>query len=247
MSVESAPDVEPTPAVPPVADKPKQYPFKVMAVLATAFRMTRRNLPLVLILAAVMTIPNLLAQYTTPLVAMLCQSVASAIATAFVSYAVIMDMNGTRPSLRACIAYGISRFWAVLGVSIFSAFAIIAGAMLLVVPGIIVALMFFVIVPVTVIERVGLDAAMKRSRELTSGRKGDLFVLGMCLGVLAVPFAMVAVSLEPWALKIWLGVFTTLVATFMSVLSAVVYVVLRQLREGTQMPELALAIARVRT
>jgi hypothetical protein len=251
--IESTPPAEPVPAAPestppaePVAAAKKEYPFKVLPVFATSVRMARRNFPLFFLLVCMMVVPSLISQYVNQLLGMFAQSVLSSVATAFVSYAVVMDMNGSQPSFGACISYGFSSFWRVLGVSLFSGFAILAATMLLIVPGIIVALMFFVIVPVTVIEGVGLDAAMKRSRELTAGRKGDLFVLGMLVGVLIVPLAIAAVLIEPSSPELPIAVVSGLFGAFMPVVSAVVYVVLRQLREGTQVPELATAFARIR-
>ena len=57
------------------------------------------------------------------------------------------------------------------------------GAMLLLVPGIIVALILWVAVPAAVVERSGLRA-LGRSHELTNGFKGQIFGLALILGVL---------------------------------------------------------------
>lgn len=242
MSDESTRDIGPTPPAPPAK---QEYPFKVLAVFATAVRMTRRNFPLFLVLAAVMVLPSLISQYVNPMLGLLGQSVASAVATSFVSYAVIMDMNGSQQSLASCLAQGFASFWRVLAVSILSGLVIFAAVLLLIVPGIIVGLMFMVIVPVTVIEGLSPGAAMKRSRELTYGRKGDLFALAMLVGLLFVPLMVVVVQLDPAVQTISLSVASSLFSAFMSVVSAVVYVVLRQIREGTKVPELATAFARI--
>lgn len=168
-------------------------------------------------------------------------------ASAVVSYGVIMELSGSRPSTRACIVGGLAQLQRVLGVMVVSTIAILGAMVLLVVPGVIVALMFFVIVPVTVVEDVSISGAMKRSRELTNGRKGDLFLI-LCLGGLveAIVELVAHYQLGPQAahvLRIACSAFTTL---YFAVTAAVVYVMLRELREGRQVPELATAFARIR-
>ncbi len=58
------------------------------------------------------------------------------------------------------------------------------GLVLLIVPGIILALMWALTIPVAVIEDTGLRDSVNRSAELTKGHRGRVFVLGLLVIVL---------------------------------------------------------------
>ena len=120
------------------------------------------------------------------------------------------------------------------------------AALLFVVPGIIVALMFYVIVPVTLVEGLGIRAAMKRSRELTHGRKGDLFLIMILAIGVAIPIQLFAKELGHEGAIVWKALGGALTTMFFSVTVGVTYFELRKLRDGLQVPELATAFARIR-
>lgn len=173
--------------------------------------------------------------------------VTNALTTAVVTYGVIMELHGSRPSTRACITTGSRQVGRVLGVSLVTTIAIFGAMLLLVVPGIIVALMLYVVVPVTLVEGLGVRAAMRRSRALVHGRKGDLFLI-MLFGI-AINIAIELVAfyeLGAEAAFVWRTLGSALSTMFFAVTASVVYVELRKLREGTQVPELATAVARFR-
>jgi hypothetical protein len=231
--------------------KPSAYPFSVLAVLRTAMRVTKRNLVPFLVLSSVIVAPSIIvvrvANVEEAIVVLLLGMVTQSLASAVVTYGVVMELQGSRPSARACIANGFSQLGRVLGVSLIAALAICGAMLLLIVPGVIVALMFYVIIPVTVVERVGIDAAMKRSRELTHGRKGDLWLILMLGAAINIAIELTAkYELGPEAALALRGVGSAFTTMFFSVTSAVVYVTLRRLREGTTVPDLATAFARIR-
>ena len=61
----------------------------------------------------------------------------------------------------------------------------IVGFILLFVPGVIVALMWSVVVPVFVVEHPGVFASFGRSRALTKGHRGKIFLLVLLYIVIA--------------------------------------------------------------
>ena len=65
------------------------------------------------------------------------------------------------------------------------------GFVLLIVPGIILALMWALTIPVAVIEDTGLRDSVNRSAELTKGHRGRVFVLGLLVIVLWYAIYMV--------------------------------------------------------
>jgi hypothetical protein len=140
-----------------------------------------------------------------------------------------------------------AQLFLVIAVSIVSTLAIAGATLLLIIPGIVVSLMMYVVVPVTIVEGLGVKAAMKRSRQLTHERKGDLFlivILGMAIGAGIELVARFELSGE--VAFVWRAFGASLAQMFFAVTVAVAYVELRKLRDGTQVPEIATAVARFR-
>jgi len=239
---------EPPAQAPPPA---KEYPFSVVDVLATSLRVTRRNFVAFFVLSCVLEIPMMLVHLVDTrqdkLLALLVGMVAIALNIAVVTYGVIMELTGSRPSTRTCIKTGFDQIGSVLGVSLVSTLLIFGAALLLFVPGVIASLAYFVVVPVAVVERVGIGGALRRSRELTRDRKGDLFLLLALTAGLSVGITLVARNeLTHDAALAWLAGTRPLARMFVSVMTAVAYVELRKLRDGLEVPELATAMARFR-
>ena len=87
------------------------------------------------------------------------------------------SLGGPRPArLRECLGE-ITTVWLV------TSFAVLGGALLLVIPGICLTVMWSVCVPVIVIERTGPLAALGRSRQLIRGHGGGVFgrLVALCL------------------------------------------------------------------
>ena len=60
------------------------------------------------------------------------------------------------------------------------------GYLLLVIPGVIIALMMWVAVPVVIVERGGVGHALQRSKDLTTGFRLRIFMLNLVLGVIMI-------------------------------------------------------------
>ena len=67
------------------------------------------------------------------------------------------------------------KIFPLIGLSIVSSIMISIGTLLLVVPGIIIALSLSIVIPVMLLENKGIMATIKKSRELTKGAKGKIF------------------------------------------------------------------------
>lgn len=149
--------------------------------------------------------------------------------------------------LRAAIA---DKFFTVYGVSIIFNILIGSGTVLLVVPGIIAALMFFVSVPVAVIEKGGVFESLARSRDLTRGKRWGLFgylviqaimLIGIIVG-LYLPTGLIEdgswPALEPLLPAFYL-VSELIISVFMLLLTVAAYIHLRDLKEGHRPEALA--------
>jgi len=227
--------------------------FGVWGVLSTSFRVWRRNLLPFTLIAFVIYAPDiaLRSAITDPdyLLALApLELLLHTILSASLTYGVVMELHGTRPSLRACILTGLAQLVPVIGVVVLSTLAIGAALLLLLVPGIILLLRWYVAVPVAIIERLGVTDSLQRSRELTHGYKWPLFVI-LVVTCLA-PFGVSYLNQETFAgigLTIATELFGVLLGSLMGVVTAVAYTALRQVKDGTRLPEIASAFARFKS
>jgi hypothetical protein len=76
-------------------------------------------------------------------------------------------------------------FWPLVGVSILFGIGVAIGFVLIIVPGLILIVLWSVVAPVTVLERPGVFAAFRRSREIVRGNGWNVF------GVIVMVFVIV--------------------------------------------------------
>lgn len=169
--------------------------------------------------------------------------------------ATIAHAEEQRASLAQCISTGLSVAVPLIGLSILMMLGLMAGFLLLFVPGVILYLMWSVAVPALVAEEQGVFAAFGRSRALTKGARWKIFGLQLLLIVLIFVFSAVfgalvlaggmatsaaggAVSMSPLFL-ILSAVSNTLLIAFWSTAQANLYIGLREWKDGPQAGKLA--------
>ena len=176
----------------------------------------------------------------------LLNTVLSSILSGALVYAVVMQLQGKSASLSQCVSVGLSRVFPVIGVAIVVGIGVGIGFLLLVVPGVILWLMWFVAIPVAVVERPGVFASLSRSSELTKGSKGAIFLLVLVLVAIGIGISFLLGGAllkasegmkEPLFLTMALEVLVT--APFGAALSGVTYLTLRRVKEGISADELA--------
>lgn len=164
---------------------------------------------------------------------------------ASVTHATVTYLNGRPASIADCLATGFSSVVQLTLIAVLMFLALIPAMLLLVIPGVILAMMWFVAVPACVVERTGVLGAFSRSRELTRGYRWPIFWLYVVFVILMILIAVVVGA------TIGIGVFaasggvitspvqiaietigTTISSTVISTLVASVYYELRQLKEG---------------
>jgi hypothetical protein len=101
--------------------------------------------------------------------------------------------EGERPRIGASLGRGLRRFLPLAVVSVISWFMIMFGLLLFIVPGLIVAAMYFAVYPAIVIENRGPIDALGRSRSLSRGARGRI------LGIIVVAWL---ISLLP-SIAMW--------------------------------------------
>lgn len=87
--------------------------------------------------------------------------------------------------LSDCAQAGIAKLGPILAIFLLTYIGVVAGLILLLVPGIIVALMWSVATPALLAENLGVLGSFGRSRALTKGSRGKIFLV-LLLGVIVV-------------------------------------------------------------
>lgn len=88
--------------------------------------------------------------------------------TAALVYGTLQDLRGEKASIGECFSQGLGRMFPVLGIALVTYLVIFLAALALIIPGIYVAVMLWVTIPVAVVERRGIGS-LGRSSELTRG------------------------------------------------------------------------------
>ena len=201
--------------------------------------------------AAPGAVPNPLALLPYTLAGGLFGVILNVVAQAMLTHATVTDLSGSRPTFSNCVKTALPLILPLIGVGLLVYFGIVLGMILLIVPGIILALMWSVSVPALVEERRGVVASMSRSRALTKGSRWRLFGLFLVAGIiLFIPPAIIAgfatrlqgsaipSPLSPAAL---LGSLVgSLAAMLLATIVAAAYVELRTVKEGATVESLAL-------
>jgi hypothetical protein len=171
--------------------------FRIGQALSKAINIYGRNIVIFTLIAGVIWLPVGLAGYFlqsmppdirpfAPLIVVVLALFLQPLSTAIILYGAFQDMRGYGVSLSESIARGLSRFPALLGLMVVMTLALIVGLMLLVVPGLILIIMWYVAVPVCVVERIGPIGSLGRSQELTKGHRWKLFGLYLLIVILGV-------------------------------------------------------------
>jgi hypothetical protein len=149
-----------------------------------------------------------------------------------------------------CLATAFRRLLQLLGLGLVSGIAFLFAAVLLIVPAIILATVWYVAAPLVVAERRGVFAALGRSAELTKGERWNIvLVLLITLGFMLVIFMLSSVltgvalalsasggSFSGLALPMATvgAISTTLQTTLTGAIPTAVYIELRALKEGPE-------------
>jgi Membrane domain of glycerophosphoryl diester phosphodiesterase len=166
------------------------------------------------------------------------------LAQAVILYGAFQAMRGRPVNLGECLKVGLSRFFPIVGLIICAYLAIWIGLMLLIVPGIILGVMWYVSTPVCVVEQKGPLASLGRSSELTKGHRWKIFgmvllliivagIVGAIIGaLLGLTGSTVLIALGT---LVWNGVW----GAFYAIFGVVTYHDLRVAKEGVDVHEIA--------
>jgi hypothetical protein len=234
--------------------------FSAGAVLSRTFSIWLRNIVPFSILCIIVYIPDFAFGYgaiknnlfgmsilTFAFVQVMLRSLLNLIATAAITYGVVMQLRGTTPSIGGSVGIGLSRALAVLGTSLLAGLAIVGGFILLVVPGIMIMCALYVAVPVAIVEKPGATAALRRSATLTSGHRGSIFGIVFVLGLLGYVVQRILMTIsgsgssESQALTgfVLTGGVSAILSALGATAAGVAYHDLRSAKEGVDVAQLA--------
>lgn len=147
------------------------------------------------------------------------------------------------------ISTGLRYMLPILPLIIVTGIGIYIGLALLVLPGLYLMAMWFVIVPVFIVEQSGMGGAISRSAQLSEGYRWPLVGLVLLYVILYVVIGAVSGGLQfvfagmGGVGLILAAISTTVIAAFLycigSCLAALVYARLREIKEGTDVSEIA--------
>jgi membrane-anchored glycerophosphoryl diester phosphodiesterase (GDPDase) len=172
--------------------------------------------------------------------------------------AAIDDLSGRGVSIGAALSTSLALLLPMIGLGIVVGIAVAIGLVLLIVPGVYLALRWAVAAPVLVVERLGVFASMERSTALTQNHRWAILGLVVLYVIVVMIFYVIIGLIVPGAAMALYGitpeapsliilvvvmavqVLTSMVAT---VGGAAIYFELRQIKEGVGVAELAQVFA----
>lgn len=235
--------------------------FSFGTVMSGSFSVLFRNLIPFLFFAILLTVPGFLFAYLMPVpetqteaqirpfIAVLIDFVCATLVSATLVYGTVQELRGRHASIGASIGHGLSVILPALGVTLVIGIGIALGMILLIVPGLILVCMWWVAVPVAVVERPGVFASIGRSAELTKGSRWTIFgifvvvalisgLIVFLLGVAMAP-AVFRGSISPLTFFIIDWLVGAAFSAFSAVLAGVGYFALRVDKEGADIDQLA--------
>jgi len=180
--------------------------------------------------------------------------VTSSITQGVIVYAAFQQMRGTPVGIGEALTKVLPRLLPMIGTGLLCGIAGGAGMILLIVPGLIAMLAFFVAQPVCVVERLSPVASMKRSAMLTKGYRWSLFGILVVYGLALMLVAWIGiivigkvtggtVNLATLTTAKALIPFNFVLSTFfgavMALVTAVIYHDLRVLKDGLDLEQIA--------
>ncbi len=235
--------------------------FSIGRILGNSFSILNKNIISFGIMALILMIPNayfLILPLTGGVITLgafdnsfgiiaitlMVQMIFSSLLTAMLVYGTFNSIKGQQVSFSQMLSKGLSIVFPVIGLSIVIFMIVALGTILLIIPGIILFTMFYVAIPVKVIESVGISDCLTRSKSLTDGHKWGIFgllvIISIASAILNMAVTSSIVMMGSFIIpSILLYVLTAYITAFAAVMSAMVYYELRSEKEGIDIDQLS--------
>jgi uncharacterized membrane protein len=213
-----------------------QGEFRVGHVFSRAWSVFSQNFLTFILVTGIASLPSLLMPRPTPGVppvdpfqnlgmvvfVSLVMIVLGTLSQAIVLYGAFQVMRGRPVDLAESAKIGLRRFFPIVGLAISMTVLAFLASLLLVIPGLIVYMMWFVATPVCVVEQLGPFRSMGRSRELTKGHRWKLFGLVLLILIPALIFGAIVGAVMVAATGGFLAAVTTMSITMATTLGQIV-------------------------
>jgi hypothetical protein len=239
--------------------------FQVGRVISTSIAVFGRNIGPFLVIAFIIGIPYLLVSLMTAssidieaiqatgqlpsgfwgmiVIGILIYMLTYALTQAALVYGTVHDLRGQKASFGDCLSRGMAVLPRVVIVAVLASIGIWIGSLLLLIPGLILMVMWWIVNPVLVIEGAGIGEAFGRSRALTSGRRWQIFgilvLVGVAYWIVSFVLGLVGGAMGLLVQQLLSAVVMLVFSAFASVLTAVGYYFLRAEKEGIIIDDLA--------
>ncbi len=250
-----------------MAAEPGSVQFSIGRVIGSSFGVYARNFIGFTVLAAVISLINVATGFvigTDPnaiaagqfdvvpiVIGVIVGIIVSALTQAAIIYGTFQDLRGQKAGMAACISRGIATMIPVIVGSILFSLAVVVGLTLLIIPGIILLLMWWVYIPVVVVENEGIMGSFGRSSALTRGRRWHLLGLLLVIVLISIVISSVLVGSVAaiimtaqsesafFAVQVIQYVISAMITAFSAVMIAVTYYYLRAEKEGIDVNAIA--------
>ncbi len=173
---------------------------------------------------------------------------AFSLVTATIMHVVVQQRRGVDVRISESVSVAFRRLLPFMGVGIVSAILVFLGFLVLVIPGLILYCMFFVVQPISVIERSSVTESLRRSVQLTQGKRWTIFctLIGLSIVQSVLQFILSLVAAVPAMVSPWLGAVSSIaigvaMLSIFPVAIAVTYDGLCRVTEESAPPQLASA------
>jgi hypothetical protein len=226
--------------------------FNIGAVLGRALEVFKRGGGRFVALAALPALPSLLVQlsagtasFPVPVyvIAALLQVFLYFLAQGASVYGAFQEMRGQSFLVTESLGKCMERIFPLVGAALLTSLGMMLGFVLLVIPGLFLAIIWSVTSPACIVERLGPIESIQRSAALTKGYRWKILALFLILGVFgwlasflmamifgAIGGAVVAALLIFAVGAVW--------GAFVSIIVAVVYYELRAIKEGINLDQI---------
>ena len=229
--------------------------FRIGDVLSKSATLLSRHFLIFFVVAIVASLPRLLwvgVEEPNPadfpwgrfLVGLLLFLVLNTLAQAVILYGAFQAMRGRPVNLSECLRVGLGRFFPIIGLVICAYLGIWIGLILLIVPGIILGIMWYVATPVCVVEQKGPLASLGRSSEITKGHRWKIFGMVLLLIIVAaivggIVGAVLGLTGSPVLVALGTLAWNGAWGAFYAIFGVVTYHDLRVAKEGVDTHEIA--------
>jgi glycerophosphoryl diester phosphodiesterase family protein len=241
----------------PINARPVQAELRLGHIFSGAWDIFTANFGKFIIITAIAVIPNLFLQFgvdnsaaepslesaLTVLLSIVFSLLLNTVGFAVIIHIAFQYLRGQPASLADALPKGLARMFPLIGAALLLSLGVVLGTLLLIIPGIMLAIRWFLAMPVCVLERAGPVASLRRSAELTKGHRWGLFgifvvvlvvngVIGALVGLLVSSAGLMVGVLAQF---VWAAIWT---AYFDSVW-VMMYHDLRVAKEGVSADQIA--------